>query len=166
MKKLTLLSLICLLLVSCGSKNELPIETAATDYYVKVVSITDGDTFKGLTDENVEIRFRMQGIDAPENTQAYYSKSKDKLSELIFEKKVLIKTHTEKDAYGRPVVYVYTSEGKDAGAEMLRAGMAWHFKRYDTSELYSKLEYEARKSKVGLWADEYPIAPWDFRKSN
>uniref|UniRef100_UPI0018EBCD01 thermonuclease family protein n=1 Tax=Pedobacter sp. ASV28 TaxID=2795123 RepID=UPI0018EBCD01 len=48
--------------------------------------------------------------------------------------------------------------------EMVKQGMAWHFKRYSTNETYARLELIARKNKVGLWQDKNPIAPWLWRK--
>lgn len=164
MKKNLLLLLIYLFLAAaCGNKNELPVDEV--DYYVKVVRISDGDTFIGRKNDNNEIRFRLQGIDAPEMAQAYGSQSKDKLSKLISEKQVGIRVHTPSDTYGRPVVYVIMPDGNDVGAEMLRAGMAWHYKHYDNSPLYERLELEARAKKIGLWADEKPIPPWEFRRN-
>lgn len=134
------------------------------DYYVTVVKVVDGDTFDGLTQDNIEIRFRMQGIDAPEKKQDFSVKSKDKLSELIFGKSVGIKIHKKRDGYGRPVVYVNTHECEDVGAEMLRAGLAWHSKKYDDSDYYDYLENEARTNKRGLWSDNTPTPPWEYRK--
>jgi len=44
--------------------------------------------------------------------------------------------------------------------------MAWHFKRYNKSEELAKIESEAKEVKKGLWAQESPVAPWDYRKEN
>jgi endonuclease YncB( thermonuclease family) len=132
---------------------------------VKVVGITDGDTFKGLTTEKQEIKFRIYGIDAPEKKQAFGNSSKQYLSDLIFGKTVRIKVQSRRDRYGRPIVWVYTPAGKDVSVEMLKAGMAWHFKKYDSSIEYAQYEAIARKARIGLWVDNNPIAPWDFRKS-
>ena len=53
----------------------------------------------------------------------------------------------------------------DAGAEIIRAGLAWHYVAYARNETtYASLEGAARKSKVGLWQDAAPIAPWSWRK--
>ena len=135
------------------------------DYHIKVISITDGDTFKGLTKkEKIEIKYRIYGIDAPEKKQDFGAKSKEYLSELIAGKTVGIKTDSQ-DGYGRYIVWVYTPEGKDVSAEMLKAGMAWHYKEYDSSELYETLEITAKKKKTGLWVYKAPVAPWDFRKN-
>jgi micrococcal nuclease len=138
-------------------------ENYPCDYCVIVVGITDGDTFKGLTNDKEEIKFRLHGIDAPERNQAFGSKSKQTLSDLIFNKTVGIKVQS-KDRYGRFVVWVFTPDGKDVSAEMLKAGMAWHFKRYDNSELYEKLENEAKMKRIGLWADGKSVAPWEYRR--
>jgi endonuclease YncB( thermonuclease family) len=47
---------------------------------------------------------------------------------------------------------------------MLKAGMAWHFSKYDDTLEYQEAEVNSRLSKIGLWADPQRIAPWDFRK--
>ena len=133
------------------------------DYCVKVVSISDGDTFRGLTEDNKEIKFRIYGIDAPERNQAFGTRSKQHLSDLIFGKTVGIKVQST-DYFGRSVVWVYTSDRKDVSAEMLKAGMVWHFKKYDKSKEYASLEDKARLKHVGLWVDKEPVAPWEFRK--
>lgn len=174
MKRTIALLILCLSITSCQRKSgrnniqhSRQIETAqhvGCDYFVKVVAISDGDTFIGLTQDSIEIRFRLQGIDAPEKNQPYSNKSKEKLSELIFGKRVGIKVHTKYDKYGRPVVYVYTPEGLDVSAEMLKSGMAWHFKKYDNSDTYNELENKARYKKIGLWQDDNPISPWDYKK--
>lgn len=135
------------------------------DYYVAVVSVSDGDTFRGVSEDGTETRFRMQGIDAPETGQAFSKRSKAKLSSLILGKRVGIRVHKKKDGFGRPVVWVETPNGLDAGEEMLKSGMAWHFKNYDNAENYNKLEQEARNNRVGLWKDSNPTAPWEYRKS-
>lgn len=134
------------------------------DYYVQVVGVSDGDTFKGLTQDNKELRFRVYGIDAPEKRQAFGERSKQYLSDLIYGRRVGITVQKKNDGWGRPVVWVYTPDGKDVAAEMLKAGMAWHFKRYSDSEVYEALEDAARKERIGLWSDKEPVAPWEYRK--
>lgn len=175
MKSLLSLLLVFLFFLSCENKsgrnqtnqqtnNSICIcEHIDCDYCVKVVAITDGDTFKGLTQDKEEVRYRIYGIDAPENKQAFGNKSKQYLSDLIFGKTVGIKLD-KIDFYGRPVVWVYTPDGKDVSAAMIMSEMAWHYKKYDKTELYNILEIGARSKNLGLWADKEPIAPWDFRK--
>ena len=69
----------------------------------------------------------------------------------------------KQDGWGRYIAYVYTLENKDVALEMLNAGMAWHYTKYDQSEKYHNAEIKTRNNKVGLWVYPRRIAPWDFR---
>lgn len=134
------------------------------EYSVKVVGVADGDTFTGLTADNLQVKCRIYGIDAPEKKQAFGNRSKQTLSDLIFGEQVRIKIQN-KDRYGRAIVWVFTAEGIDVSAEMLRVGMAWHFKKYDNSIEYVELDSLARIRQIGLWSDKNPVAPWNYRQS-
>ncbi len=142
----------------------LPLLCLAQMFTVKVVGISDGDTFTAINRDNLQIKFRIFGIDAPEKKQAFGNKSKEYLSSLIFRKTVTVDVQS-RDGWGRYITYVYTPDGKDVSLLMIQAGMAWHFKKYDSDEKYSNAEIAARKGGKGLWHDAGPIAPWDFRAS-
>ena len=58
----------------------------------------------------------------------------------------------------------YDTDNKYLSAAIIKAGMGWHYKRYSTSKELAKFEDNAKKNKIGLWIDNNPIAPWDFRK--
>lgn len=139
------------------------IDCMAQKFQVRVVKISDGDTFVGLNRDNLQIKFRIWGIDAPEKKQAFGTKSKEYLSSLIFGKTITVDVQKQ-DGWGRYVAYVYTPENKDVSLEMLKAGMAWHFVKYDQSPEYGAAEAESRNKKAGLWSDPHRIAPWEFRK--
>ena len=136
---------------------------SAQTFQVKVVKISDGDTFTAINRDNLQLKFRIWGIDAPENKQAFGTKSKEYLSSLIFGKTITVDVQKQ-DGWGRYIAYVFTPENKDVGTEMLKAGMAWQFIEYDKSEEYKKAELHAKKSKKGLWSEPHHMAPWDFRK--
>ncbi len=138
------------------------ISLQAQTFKVKVISISDGDTFTALNRDDLQIRFRIYGIDAPERKQAFSSVSTDKLKEMIHGKKVTVTVHS-RDGWGRYIVTVKTRKIKDISAEMLRLGLAWHYKEYDDSPLYAELEIRAKEQHLGLWLDPDPVAPWDFR---
>ncbi|MFY9117056.1 MAG: thermonuclease family protein [Bacteroidales bacterium] len=134
----------------------------AQQFKVKVVGITDGDTFTAINRDKLQIRFRMNAIDAPERKQAFGSVSTQALKEMIHGQRVTVIVHS-RDPWGRYVVTVRTRKIKDVSAEMIRRGMAWHYKKYDKTPLYAELEEQARAGRVGLWKDPHPVAPWDFR---
>lgn len=142
----------------------LPFLCSAQRFNVKVVSITDGDTFTAINNDNLQLKIRIWGIDAPEKKQAYGSKSKDFLASLIFGKNITIDVQS-KDGYGRYLAYVYSPEGKDVSLLMIHEGMAWHFTKYDNNSVYEEAQVVAQKAKRGLWADPSPVAPWDFRSN-
>lgn len=58
---------------------------------------------------------------------------------------------------------------RDINLEMIRAGFAWYFRRYEREldpgrrRAYGRAEDEARQARRGLWADAAPVAPWEYR---
>jgi micrococcal nuclease len=128
----------------------------------KVIGIIDGDTYDILV-ENRPVRVRMYAIDAPERGMPYNKVAKKYLSDLIFGKMVNIK-QTDTDKNGRIVAKTYLPDGREASTEMLRAGYAWNFKKYDNTPALAQMEITARKNKLGLWAENEPIAHWEVRK--
>lgn len=138
-------------------------EAFAQRFTVKVVGVSDGDTFTAINRDNLQLKVRIYGIDAPEKGQDFGNKAKQTLSDYIFGQDVTIDVQS-RDGWGRYISYVYTPDGKDVSLLMLKDGMAWHFKKYDSTEEYSKAEEQAKKKKVGLWSVPNPVAPWDYRK--
>ena len=130
----------------------------------KVIKVADGDTLTLLTDSNKKIRIRLAGIDAPERKQPFGNSAKEILAKLVFQKKILIETQT-KDRYRRTVGIVFL-DNQNVNNELVRQGMAWVYKKYTDNETLYKLEDKAKTRRIGLWADETPIAPWDWRRGN
>jgi endonuclease YncB( thermonuclease family) len=126
----------------------------------KVIGVTDGDTIKVLVNKE-SVTVRLEGIDAPESGQSYGKKSKEALAEIVAGKTVTVKK-TGTDKYKRTLGIVMVGDA-DANAKMVEDGWAWHFKKYNDEERLAKLEDAARKAKRGLWADETPLAPWEYR---
>lgn len=134
----------------------------------RVVHIADGDTVTVLDSSKTQWKIRLMGIDAPEKKQAFGNKSKQHLSDLVFNKQVTVE-YSKKDRYGRTVGKIVVG-GIDANLEQVKAGLAWHYKKYQIEQsqedrvLYAHAEEQARTDKRGLWLDKDPITPWDFRK--
>lgn len=145
-----------------------PTDAGKTSSYsrtpLRVVGISDGDTYEALLPDKKTIKIRMEGIDAPEKGMPFYRVAKDYLSELCFGRNVEIKKIST-DRYGRTIARTYLpGQQKELGLMMIEAGYAWHFKKYSSDPVLAKAEIEAQKSKRGLWADPNPVAPWDYRK--
>jgi len=129
----------------------------------KVIGIVDGDTFDLLSDSNRTFRIRMEGIDAPEKGMPYYQVSKKHLSSLCFSQRVTVKI-TQSESGNRMIGFTYLADGTELSHEMIRAGLAWHFKRYNDDPDLAGLEQEAREAWRGLWKDPNPLPPWEIRK--
>ena len=132
----------------------------ATKY--KVISIDDGDTFDILV-ENKTVKIRMDAIDAPEKGMPYWKKSKQFLADLVFNKEVTIKI-VDIDGRGRTVARSYLDDGTDVSLEMVKAGLAWHYKKYNKEAVLEDLEKQAIAQKIGLWNDPNPYNPEYIRK--
>lgn len=133
-------------------------------FNAKVVGVIDGDTVIVLTSDNEQIRVRLEGIDCPESDQDFGQRAKQAASDLCFKKNVRIE-QSGTDRYGRMLAFVYVGE-VCVNEELIKQGMAWHFKKYNQDPGLAKLEVEARKAKVGLWGQGNPVAPWEWRKLN
>jgi endonuclease YncB( thermonuclease family) len=126
-----------------------------------VTKVIDGDTLVVRDAAKKRHTVRLAEIDAPEPKQPFYAESGRSLAEICHRKTATVEW-SERDAAKRTIGYV-TCAGKDANAEQLKRGMAWASPRSTkpTSALY-ELETYARLRRIGLWADDNAVAPWDF----
>lgn len=131
-------------------------------FYGKVISITDGDTIVVLTDDKHQVKIRLEGIDCPEGKQDYGNKAKQYTASLCFDQEVRVEK-SGTDRYGRTLAWVYVGN-VCVNKALLKAGMAWHYKKFNQDPELSKLEATARSQKIGLWSQTSPIPPWEFRK--
>jgi micrococcal nuclease len=112
----------------------------------EVVGIAAGDTitvFNGKT----PVKIRLYGIDCPERGQPFGKKAKKFTSDMVFRKQVKIQP-VDRDRYGRTVAWVYV-DGQNLCEELVRAGLAWHYKKYFSDRNLADMEIRARKGRVG-----------------
>ncbi len=75
----------------------------------------------------------------------------------------------ERDRYGRIVGKVLL-DGIDVCLEQVKAGFAWHYKKYqheqssEDQRLYADAENKARYERLGLWRENNPNPPWEYRR--
>lgn len=140
----------------------------ASEITGRVVAVLDGDTIKVLDSSNTQYRIRLSGVDAPEKKQAYGQVSKQSLSDMVYNKAVRVEW-SKNDRYGRYVGKVIEN-GHDVNLEQVHRGMAWFYRKYqnelplDDRLLYLAAETEAKAHGWGLWNDNNPTPPWEFRR--
>jgi len=134
-----------------------------------IINVVDGDTVHLLNDNQEKLKVRLHHIDAPELDQYYGKESKFVLEQLILNKKVTV-ISDKKDKYKR-LLGVISLDEVDVNLEMIKAGAAWHFKKYakfdqskDQYLIYDENEYQAKLKKIGLWKEK-AISPWLWRKN-
>ena len=157
---------------------------------VKVViglctKLIDGDTIHVVTGGNVRFKVRLERIDAPESDQPYGKEATDYLAKLIRGKTVRVEWQ-KKDQYGRILGIVYTQDGRartpaapqppqnetalvkgwyDINLHLVGTGNAHHYSYFDQPPAYAAAESAAKEKKLGLWASDNVISPYEWRKN-
>lgn len=132
-----------------------------------IVKVTDGDTVQVLDASKTTHKVRLAGIDAPESGQAFGTKAKRRLLELVGGQTVTVE-YSKRDRYRR-IVGKLIVDGRDVNLVMVRDGLAWWYKKYAGEQslvdrrLYEAAEDQAQAGRVGLWSDPNAMAPWDWR---
>jgi micrococcal nuclease len=130
----------------------------------KVVAIKDGDTVVVLDSLNNQTTLRLAEVDCPEKNQPFGTKAKQFTSDQIYFKTIKYVV-TDTDRYGRSIAMIYyDTDNKYLSAEIIKAGMGWHYKKYSTSKELATFQENAKQNKVGLWIDNDPIEPSEFRR--
>lgn len=153
------IAFICLL--SCTT-----LETTTHDKTAyKVIGVKDGDTIVLLMDSTEQV-VRFSHVDCPEKKQPFGTKAKQFVSDKCFGTYVtlIVDEKNKYDRYKRLIAEVVLENGENLNKELVKNGLAWHFKKYSESEEYAELENQARANKIGIWSESNPIAPWDWRK--
>lgn len=140
--------------------------SSAFAWTVKVVGVTDGDTIKVLHDGK-QVKVRLYGIDTPERKQAYGKQATKFTVDMVAEAMVDVEEF-DVDRYGR-TVGVVTIGDKNLNEELIKAGLAWVYRKYCDSPFCSDWLAWQRRAKslnLGLWKEKEPIAPWEWRRQN
>jgi endonuclease YncB( thermonuclease family) len=156
----------------------------------KIVSITDGDTYRfrhlpsifsservsdHLKDKTIIIR--IAAVDTPETAkfgnpgQAYGNEAKEFATKQLLNTKVTVKC-LSRDQYGRIVGTVKYSNSifgkKDISEELLKEGLAVVYRQggaqYDGGiEKWNKLENDAKLRRKGIWSKKNVELPSDYK---
>ena len=136
-------------------------------FKAKVVSITDGDTFKVLRKGKVET-IRIACIDSPEMSEdPWGQKAKDALTGMLkIGSKVKLMVH-DIDRYGRTVAEDNKGRGRNIGLALVKKGYAEVYDEYAyqcEKDKLIKFERKAQRKGRGMWPtyeDSVPIEEVD-----
>jgi len=140
------------------------IQDAAADSFVFkaiVVGVEDGDT---LTVRRNKARFTMNvaAVDAPELDQPYGQEAKRMAAALVKNQVVTIRVYGTEHK-GRLTGEVWFKDKRNLARELVKAGLAWVKPGAVVAAELTQLEVNAKEVRRGIWANEEPVAPWDWR---
>lgn len=160
---LAALALLLLLVADAGAGDFIP---------GMVRAVFDGDTVLLATREDSRLKVRLYGIDAPETAkggspgQPFGEVARRTLMYKIMGRQVTVEI-MDMDRYRRTVAIIRYS-GRDINREMVAEGMAWAYRQYlqePYAAEYVGAEEVARARHKGLWRDNNPMPPWEFREA-
>lgn len=123
----------------------------------RVRQVIDGDT---ITVSGVGV-VRLLGVDAPEKTGGYRQSEPFGDAATTFMKRLvegqIVKLEYDgarKDQYNRTLAYVFLPDGRLANLEIIKAGLAESYRRFEYSRkpAFFAAEREAKDAKRGIWA--------------
>ncbi len=111
-----------------------------------VSSVVDGDTFQLTSGKRV----RLMGVDSPESQSCGGSEAKQRLSELVLNKAVLLKEGVS-EAYGRTLALVYVDDQLINKIIMEEGWGRPDYRKNSQREVLTRAYKQAVKNKLGLW---------------
>ena len=129
----------------------------------RVISVADGDSITVLINGSIQKKLRLAEVDCPEMGQPFGKNAKQFTSSQVFGKNIIY-YQTDIDRYGRIIAEVYYDSGKYLSEELIKSGFGWWYQKYSQNGKLGILEEIAKKKRIGLWIDENPIYPSEWRK--
>jgi len=130
----------------------------------KVIAVNSGDSITILTEKDQVVPVRLANIDAPEIKQSFGPQAQRFVENRALGLTVKV-NYVWTDRHRRLIGDVVLPDGKLLNEVVLRAGYAWHYRvQAPFSPVLSQIEYQAWKGKMGLWIENHPVPPWEFRR--
>lgn len=131
----------------------------------QVVSVLDGGTIEVVRNGKAQ-RVRLNGIACPKGGQPYSEQAKQATSDLGFSMDVTLQI-LGKDKHGRVVADVLLPDERNLSQTLVQQGWCWWDRKQAPGDTQLEaLEKEAREAQRGLWADQDPVPPWEWRKNS
>jgi len=148
-------------------------------YVADVIDVVDGDSFcitnriSGKISMRAETPVKLDGVDAPEIEQPGGQESRDYLVALLQGKRISVVEIVDRGVSKGAWVFV-GDEKKSVNVLLVEEGKAWLTEPRLTSDSKAKREHmkmkdafqKAKEQKKGIWAEENPIPPWEWREKH
>ena len=131
------------------------------------MDVVDGEDIAVLSQGHL-VKVALIAVAAPDKNQSFAGIARQHLADLILNKFVVVRYSALRDGY---IVGQVLLEKMDVGAQMLRDGVGWYDKSDETllgeleRQVYQGSQDAARSERRGLWQEDSPVSPWDYRKA-
>jgi endonuclease YncB( thermonuclease family) len=148
------ISMVLILVIGIG----LPL--SAAKFVGWCVKVHSGDMVM-IWSNKKKVNVRLASIDSPDEGQPFAEEARKWMKEKVFRKKVTVEIQSyEGEEY---LVGTVRLGEADLSLQLVEAGLAWYDKKLGANRDLSKAQKRARKAKIGLWAQEDPVPPWDIK---
>lgn len=134
--------------------------TVIEEFNATVFRVTAGDSLTIQIDKAL-VSVHLEGVASPKDGQPFHKQSLEELRTQLLGKTVTVQKTGVSNSNG--IVGNVLVEGVNVNVRMIEAGLAWHDRRLNHDLELKTLEVEARKARIGLWADSSPIPPWEWQ---
>jgi endonuclease YncB( thermonuclease family) len=143
------------------------LSSVAWAWQARAKNAHDGDSITVINESGTQIHIRLYGIDAPELKQPYGYQARRRMTKLAGRKTLDIEP-VDTDRYGRTVAIVRLRDGTMVNEVMVAEGLAWVYDDYchspELCQRLRELQDQARQERRGLWVDDAPQRPSDWRR--
>ena len=125
----------------------------------RIVRVIDGDILLFQTADST-FTVHLYGTDAPEYGQAFGEQTVAYLEKYLWtEASVQLKEDLSREETS---VFLFI-KGTNINKDLVKNGYAWYDRPHAIDAELARAEEDARKKKLGLWAGNNPVSPWNFR---
>ncbi len=131
----------------------------------QVVVVNDGDTLT-MQSGSFLYKVRLSDVDAPEMGQVFGKQARQFTEDRVLGRRVRVNVALI-DRHSRRVGEVIVEDGWVLNEELVHAGFAWYYRVHPVrNDRLQKLEQYAFTKKLGLWVEQDPLPPWEFRRES
>lgn len=139
-------------------------DAAAGTWSGRVVSVRGPDLIRVSHPVKGVVTIMLYGVDAPENGQPFFKQAKKFVQKRLQGQEVDV---LELETPQKIVTGVIVLDGININELVLKSGYGWVYKEFCDQDFCTEwLSYEeqARNNKKGLWQDDDPSPPWEWRR--
>lgn len=128
-----------------------------------VVKVIDGDSLV-VKAAGKMIEVRLYGIDAPEYNQPSAKAAARFLRRLVLDKEITLRPRYY-DKYNRLVAFLEIA-GRSVNEAIVASGNGWVYPRFcqqSVCRTWRLAQLEAREKRQGLWQEDSPMPPWQWK---